>query len=234
MRRIGFPAIRYTEGPPASGRKPRSRLYVVLLVGVILLAAIGVAYYEYDVANPNCTSAPSSSSLVATVTDCKLGTSLTLAVKEAALRGGSNQTLYLSVKNAFNRANNVTYVGFPALPSFTFVNATVYLLVHPNGCQIPIPPAFILIYNATSGKLLQLNTYSPTLLTCVGNLPAYFHFTANQNLTGFFSIGGYYTSINLSEPWLNATYHTLPPGRYNAVAFDPWKHMAELNFTVVS
>lgn len=111
------------------------------------------------------------------------------------------------------------------------------MLVHPNGCRIPIPPAFILVYNATSGKLLQLNTYDPSSLTCAASpasaVPAYFHFTANQNLTGFFSVGGYYTSINLNEPWLNATYHALPPGRYNTVAFNPWKQMVELNFTVV-
>ena len=119
MRRIGFPAVRQTEGPHASGRKLRPPLYAVAMAGVVLLAAIGIAYYEYNVANPNCTDTPSSSSRVATVTDCKLGISFRLAIKEASLPVGSNQTLYLLVENNFNRANNVTYTGFPTLPSLT-------------------------------------------------------------------------------------------------------------------
>lgn len=239
MRTVGLPAVRNAEGVPAPKPKSRHRLYALALIGVVSLAAIVVVYYEYEIANPSCNGAPSSTPRVAIVTDCKLGISLRLAIKEASLPAGSNQTFYLSVENVLNRANNVTYTGVPILPSFVFFSnmGVVDLLFHPNGCQAPIPPAFIVIYNATSGKLLQLNTYSLSLVTCEtaglqSAVPGSFHFTANQNITGLFSVGGYYTSTNPSEPWLNATYHLLSPGRYNAVAFDPWKQVAKLNFTV--
>jgi hypothetical protein len=174
-------------------------------------------------------------------TNSQLGITLGLWINPGPpyVSAGLNETFYVSLTNDLTTPSNVSYIGFPALPhglNFTLAQSLVYVLPLLPACGFPsstsYEPAFIVVYNP-SGSPVQLNDSPPSELPCISGPGQLYHpFNASQTISQAISIGGYWTSTDASEPWVNATYHQSSPGNYTVVAFDPWGQTAELNFTV--
>jgi plastocyanin len=185
-----------------------------------------------------------SNATSASTTDCQLGITLGVATNTGPpyVPVGFNETFHLSLTNDLGMARNVNYTSFPPLPDGVNPSSAVgedYILPLLPPCAGIFPstsgyvPAFIAVYNS-SGAQLQLNDSPPSLVSCV-SLPSnhYRSFNASQTINETLSLGGFYTSTDASEPWLNATYSQFGPGDYTVVAFDPWNQTADLNFSVL-
>jgi len=84
-----------------------------------------------------------------------------------------------------------------------------------------------------SGYPMQLNDEPPSVSSCLSSgPPKSYSFTASETVSSEISIGGYWTSHDTNEPWVNATYHQFSAGSYTLLAFDPWGQTVELNFSV--
>src|SRR5712691_10616697 len=100
MRRVGGRGMWNAQGSPTAASGSRHRLLSIGLIAVVLLAsASGIVYYEAYVANSGCNSNPPQSARLAISTDCTVGLTLSLAIKETFLPIGKNQSFFLSVKN---------------------------------------------------------------------------------------------------------------------------------------
>lgn len=171
-------------------------------------------------------------------TDCQLGLTLSLGANLGAIVG-TNETIILSLTNDEAAARNVNYTTFPTLPHAldpTSIQAFDDVLPALPPCGFPsvdYVPAFVAIYNS-SGVPLQLSDTPPSIVACPYYMPSnqYHSFNASQTINETLSIGGHWTSHDISEPWINATYSQFIPGDYTIIAFDPWGQMTELNFTV--
>jgi hypothetical protein len=78
---------------------------------------------------------------------------------------------------------------------------------------------------------MQLTDLSPSTLACLSGPPK-FSFGPLQTVSDTLSVGGYWTSPDTEQPWINATYHPLPAGVYTIVAFDPWDQLTQFSFSV--
>ena len=92
-------------------------------------------------------------------------------------------------------------------------------------------PAYIVIYNG-AGVPVQLTDSAIATLSCLHETGDSLSFNAFQTITEDLSIGGVWTSTDVDQPWINATYSQFSPGNYFVVAFDAWGQLAELNFSV--
>ena len=174
----------------------------------------------------------------ALATDCEAGLTLGLSATPT-IAEGANETVTVSVANDLPAQSTVNYTGFPALahgPSESDPIFLNFVLPAQAGCSLPAgdAPALLAILNG-SGYPLQLNADPPNFTTCVSNGgDDHQAFGPLQALRTVFDVGGYWTSPDRLEPWLNATYHQFSSGNYTAVAIDPWGQAAELGFSVVS
>jgi len=153
---------------------------------------------------------------------------------------GANETITISLTNLLPVPRQTRYTGFPTLPDGLTPYQTWYVLPLNGGCTYGPTgpePAFIVIYNESEVPV-QLNVASPSLVTCAvsattaGGISNYYQFAPFQSISESVSIGGYWTSNDTGEPWINATYFHFTPGTYTIVAFDLWRQTAVLNFTV--
>lgn len=181
---------------------------------------------------------PASNATKAFATNCQLGITLALATN-LGVSMGQNVTVSVSLTNDLAIPENINYTGPPILPhgpDLTSTSAVDYMLPIPPSCGYPsVPtyePAFIVLYNG-SGSPMHLSNSPPSILDCISSLGQFSHpFEASQTISETLSIGGYWTSPNGNEPWVNATYSQFSPSHYTVVAFDPWGQFTELNFTV--
>jgi hypothetical protein len=165
-------------------------------------------------------------------TSCQTGITLSVA-SDPDIPVGTNQTIYVSLQNELPSPQTANSSGFTNLPPGLDSQLADWEDVQP---QLPQCGAeaqgYIVIYNE-SGSLLMLQDEPETLTAlCVNvqNIGA----TLNpyQTVTDTLSFGGYWTSTDANEPWINATYHVFGPGEYTIAAFDPWGQLTMLNFTV--
>lgn len=183
---------------------------------------------------------PSSNATVSYTTNCETGMTLGLSVVNPTVPVGSNETVIVSLTNPVAQQRTVNYTGLPTLPSGfpspndAFAQAD-YKFPALSSCLLPsgYAPEFVALLNG-SGYAMQLNDVNGTKTVCTINFPQNqsYRFGASQEIVESFSIGGYWTSPDTNEPWLNATYHQLTPGHYSVVAFNPWDELIECNFTV--
>ncbi len=175
-------------------------------------------------------------------TNCELG--ITLGVETNPVHpGGMNGSVSASISTDFAVATNLTYTGFPSLPHGldpASPTAGDYLSSPDASCDASPPAgnktAFFVIYNS-SGSPLQLNDNAPNLTACGISGPQHDYYSFDYGLeilNATTVVGGYWTSADAAEPWVNATYQQFPAGSYTIVAFDAWNQTAELNFTVTS
>jgi hypothetical protein len=228
---------------------PQDRSYLaiaaaIVTAGVLISASLFIAVWGAKTTTVTKTVTSTSTCVEggsnatnAFTTDCKLGVTLGLAVGPI-IPVGQNETIRVSLTNDLASPENVTYTGIPTLhdfPGLTSIAAVDFVLPESETCGFPSSPgylpAFIVVYDS-SGAPLQLGDSIPILLTCLSSNPSFHPFNASQTISETISIGGYWTSPNPSEPWVNATYHQFPPGSYTIAAFDPWDQIAEQNFTV--
>lgn len=224
-----------------------SAIAAVLLV--VAVASLALNAYQYSspksvtvittvtTATTTCIES-ASNSMNAITTDCLLGITLGLRTNPEALPG-QNETVFVSLTNDLAIPDDVNYTGLPTLPhgpNLSSAPAVDYMLPMPPPCGYPslstYEPAFIALYNG-SGFPLQLSDSPPSAVSCIIMQGQDHHtFNASQTITEALSIGGYWTSPNADQPWVNATYKGLSPGNYTIFAFDPWQRLAELNFMV--
>ena len=227
-----------------SGQANRSDMVIasaIIIVGVLISASVFVAFTGMpktttttttETIRVNCTD-HFNNGTASSVTDCVRG--LTLGISDTpAIAAGSNQTVDLTLSNGLN-ARSINYTGFPTLPGLNPSDPREldYLLPVLSGCGFPSgnPPVFMGLLNA-SGDPVQLSDVPPNLSSCLSGPGGSYPFDPSQSISERFSVGGYWTSPSPGEPWVNATYHQLPPGNFTVVAFDPWQQLAELSFTV--
>jgi hypothetical protein len=170
-------------------------------------------------------------------TDCQLGITLGLSANPGIVTG-TNESITVSLANDEPESRDVNYTSFPPLQhGLDSSSAAWYDDVLPlqPPCGYPsnssFEPAFIVVYNAT-GFPMQLSGSPMPILNCISSGGQYHPFTASQTINESISIGGYWTSPNAEEPWVNASYSQFSPGNYAIVAFDTWGQATELNFTV--
>lgn len=170
-------------------------------------------------------------------TDCQLGVTIGLSANPGTVTG-MNETITVSLANDEPTSRDVNYTGFPPLQHGLNSSSPAWyddVLPLQPPCGYPsvssFEPAFVVVYNAT-GFPLQLSDSQMPELACVSSGAPYYPFTASQMINESISIGGYWTSHDAEEPWVNATYSQFSPGNYAIVAFDPWGQATELNFTV--
>jgi hypothetical protein len=170
-------------------------------------------------------------------TDCQLGITLGLSAN-AGIVTGTNESITVSLANDAPASRDVNYTSFPPLHGLDSSSAAWYDYVLPlqPPCGYPsissFEPAFIAVYN-NAGSPMQLSGSPMPMLPCISSGGGQYHpFTASQAINESVSIGGYWTSQDAEEPWVNATYSQFSPGNYAIVAFDPWGQATELNFTV--
>jgi hypothetical protein len=181
----------------------------------------------------NCTD-HFSNGTASSVTDCVRG--LTLGISDRpTIAAGSNQTIHLLLSNELN-ARSINFTSFPTLPGLnpSDQNELDYLLPAQSECSFPPPgyaPMFMALLNA-SGDPMQLSDAPPNTLACLSSPSTSYSFGPSQTVSEQFSVGGYWTSVDHSQPWINATYSEFSPGSYTIVAFDAWGQLAELDFTV--
>ncbi len=182
---------------------------------------------------------PSSNATVSYTTNCDVGMTLGLSAN-SIISVGSNQTVNISLINPIAQLRTVNYTDYPNLPSgFPSLNQGFaradYILPAFSSCFLPsdYAPEFVLLLNS-SGYAMQVNDINGTNTVCSTSNPSSqsYQFGASQIITETFSIGGYWTSPDTSEPWINATYHQLTPGNYTVVAFNPWDELLKFNFAV--
>lgn len=170
--------------------------------------------------------------------DCKLGITLGLETNPVHFTGQNGTfSVYLSNDNASSR--NITYTGAPSLPHGLDLTSAVdydYVLPSQTSCGTSAPtydPVFMMVYNGT-GSPLQLSDSPPNETACVSTSNNYYHFDSLETINATTTLGGYWTSTDSSEPWINAVYHGFAPGNYTVIAFDPWQQIVELNFSIVT
>ncbi len=181
-------------------------------------------------------SSTQASSVTNATTDVRLGLTLTISADPVVVAGG-NQTVSAALTNDAAQARVVNYTGYetlrngfnPATPE-----AIDYVLPAVTGCSAP--PGYASVFVALldgSGNVIQLNDVSPVLVSCVsGSAENSYSFKPSQVVSLNFSFGGYWSSPNAGQPWIDAAYHGLAPGSYTVVVFDGWNQIAELNFVV--
>lgn len=232
-----------------------TRLAIAIVIAAVVISASALSYASFEstvtrtslsttTLTTTCTegvvttpSPGSAATHFSSTTDCNLG--MTLGVEANPSVGtGQNETVNLSLTNDFNEARNVSYSSVPNLPhgpDLSSVQAIDDILPALPSCGFPstgYAPAFIVIYNG-SDYPIQLSDSPPSLVSCL-NVPSnhYHSFNSSQTISQSLSVGGYWTSSDVSQPWINATYHQFSPGNYTAVAFDPWGQMTQLSFTI--
>jgi hypothetical protein len=223
-----------------SSQPARSNLYIaaaIIIAGVLISSSLFVALRdEKTTVTVTCTGS-SAGVGSASVTDCSRGLTLGLSASPTIAQG-SNQTVTVSVSNDLGGPNTVSYTSFPSLPNGVTVSNLAddaYLLPLLPGCAYfggQVPAYFFMVLNA-SGHPMQLNDEPPIVVSCLSSgPPKSYSFTASQAISSEISVGGYWTSPDANEPWVNATYHQFPPGGYTLLAFDPWGQTVEVNFSV--
>lgn len=207
---------------------------VAIFFGVIALVSLPVQSSSTGLSE-TCRTVTLSSTEV-TSTDCRLGLTFTLSIQHVTLAPGMNQTVTISIHNDKSVNNNITFTGFPATPGGltpSSPEASVFLLPTP-GCSANIS-GYLALYNSTSAPL-QLNTQAPSSLGCgiSGPSESWHQFAPLQTSSQSFKVGGYYTSSDRGQPWINATYFEFFPGQqYEVFAFDGWGQLLTLSFLVV-
>ena len=177
-------------------------------------------------------------------TDCQLGVTLGLATSPE-FPVGKNVTVSVSLTNDFAESDDINYTNPPSLPDdpdlascpVAGCPASDYTIpeIFPCGgvigpASLPVP-VLITIDNG-SGSPMQLSDSHLIPPSCFAFDLPYYHFGPFQTVAETISVGGYWTSPDANEPWVNATYSQFGPGNYTVVAFDLWGQLASLNFTV--
>jgi hypothetical protein len=151
---------------------------------------------------------------------------------------GQNETISVSLTNDFTKPSTVNYTGLPTLPNgpaLSSVAATVDLFPPPPVCGYPTlgsyVPAYIVVYDG-AGVPVQLTDSAIATISCLHAAGYSLSFNASKTITEVLSIGGVWTTTDVNQPWINATYSDFSPGNYTVIAFDPWGQLAELNFSV--
>lgn len=167
-------------------------------------------------------------------TSCQTGLTLSVA-SDPDIPVGTNQTIYVSLQNHLPSPQTANSSGSTNLPPGLDSQLVDWEDVQP---QLPqcgaVAQGYIVIYNE-SGSLLMLQDEPDTLTQLCDNI-ANIGATLNpyQTVTVSLSFGGYWTSADANEPWINATYRAFSPGEYTIVAFDSWGQLTKLSFTVTS
>jgi hypothetical protein len=222
-----------------SSQPVRSYLVIaaaIVIAGVLVSASLFVALQnEKTTVTVTCTGSAAGLDS-ASVTDCARGLTLGLSATPI-IAEGSNQTVTVSVSNDLSAPSTVNYTSFPSLPhglSMSNLEIVTYVLPSIPACGYSgsQAPALFMVLNA-SGYPMQLNDEPPSVSSCLSSGPLKsYTFTASETVTSEIAIGGYWTSNDTSEPWVNATYHHFSPGSYTLLAFDPWGQTVELSFAV--
>jgi hypothetical protein len=222
----------------ATSSRPRSWL-VMSALSLIVVAIGGVVYYastsESSGSSETCTTVTLSSTEVAS-TDCRLGLTFTLSIQYSAVAAGTNQTVTISIHNDKSSENNVTFAGLAsAVPGeLNPGSPDVIVFLLPSSTCSPNVPGYFAVYNSSSAPQ-QLNVNPPNLACQLsGPADSWHQFSPLQTISQSFNFGGFYTSSDGSEPWINATYFEFVPGQqYEVFAFDGWGQLLTMSFSVI-
>jgi plastocyanin len=251
--------MKFPQGPIRMSTTPRSytRIAIAIVIAAVIISASALSYASFEATVTRTTTSTGTNTTTVTTTsivtcpgvgstgagnafatDCQLGVTLGLTVIPIVV-SGQNETVGVLLTNDFTKPSTVNYTGLPSLPHgpvLSSVAADVDVFPVPPICGYPTTPgyvpAYIVVYNA-SGVPLQLTDSAAAANSCVHSGGNSLAFNASQTITEELNLGGAWTSTDPSQPWINATYGQFAPGNYTAVAFDPWRQLAEVNFSVV-
>jgi hypothetical protein len=228
---------------PRAPEAARSYLVIaaaIVIAGILISASVLVAIKQPATVTTTSTVVETvdcpqhfSNSTISVETDC--GTELSLGISaRPVIAAGGNQTVELLLTNDLSEPKSVNYTSLPGLPGgldLSNPNAVDYFLpVLDCGITSGEPPLLMALIDA-SGDPMQLTDLPPSALACVSGPPK-FSFGPLQTVSDTLSVGGYWTSPDTDQPWINATYHPLPAGVYTIVAFDPWDQLTQFSFSV--
>lgn len=207
-----------------------------MIVSIIVAAAIisagvfAVSYFGTTKTQP-CGQQVGNATRAST-TNCQLGITLILGIRNATITVGHNETFDISIRNDRASNNTVGFNGFPSLPRVNQSNPAFAVdELPPVSCGQRVP-AWIMVYNE-SGLPIPLNDVAPFTGICgETSIGIPYQFSPSQTLTETLSVGGYWRSSNISEPWKDATQSQFAPGQYTVLAFNGWNQPLMLNFTV--
>gem|GEM_PF-3038159 len=228
--------------PPEAARSYLVIAATIVIAGILISASVLVAIRQPATVTTTSTVVETfdcpqhfSNSTISVETDC--GTELSLGISASpVIAAGGNQTVELLLTNDLLEPRSVNYTAIPALPDGLYLdlpnpNTIDYFLpVLDCGITSGEPPLLMALINA-SGDRMQLTDLSPSALACLSGPPK-FSFGPLQTVSDTLSVGGYWTSPDTEQPWINATYHPLPAGVYTIVAFDPWDQLTQFSFSV--
>ncbi len=167
------------------------------------------------------------------ISNCQLGITLLIGIKDGILSPGANETFSVSLSNDWATTNVAVLHGdISTLHHINESNPSSLVDVLPPTFCHPNVPVWIIVYNE-SGLPVQLNNAFPSVVSCSGTATGTtYQFSPFQTLTQTFSVGGNWHSSNATAPWEDATYSQFSPGQYTVLAFDEWSQPITLSFTV--
>ena len=235
-----------------SSQPVRSYLFIaaaIVIAGVLISASVFVSVGEPTKTTTTTSTLLSTTTVTATstelcgqqvwnstsvsVTNCQLGVTLLLGIRETTVPTGTNETFYVSMRNDLPVNNTLSRLGSVSLPHINESSPGAIDDVLPAVFCRPSVPAWIIIYNQ-SGLPVQLSAAQPIITLCseTANNGPTFEFAPSQTLTQTLSVGGYLHSPDAAAPWENATFSQFSPGQYTVLAYDQWSPTVSLNFTV--